>query len=61
MVWASKEEHAGACSEGFKTTEFPADIAPITGSNAIAVPRKQLNSEGCIIPVVFMQSEVYIR
>lgn len=34
MVFARKEEHAGACSEGFKTTEFPADIAPITGSNA---------------------------
>lgn len=33
IVLARKEEQAGACSEGFRTTVFPADIAPITGSN----------------------------
>lgn len=50
MVFARKEEHAGACSEGFKTTEFPADIAPITGSNASAVPSRELTQR-----VVFPQ------
>jgi len=33
MVVARKEELAGDCSEGFMTTTFPADIAPIIGSN----------------------------
>lgn len=36
MVLAKKEEHAGACSEGFRTSVFPAAIAPITGSKAKA-------------------------
>jgi len=33
MILARKEEQTGACSEGFMTTTFPADIAPINGSN----------------------------
>lgn len=34
-----KDEHAGASSEGFSTTAFPAEIAPINGSNANAASR----------------------
>jgi hypothetical protein len=34
LLLGRKEEHAGACSDGFMTTTFPADIAPINGSNA---------------------------
>jgi len=34
MVFARNEEVAGAISEGFMTTTFPAAIAPINGSNA---------------------------
>lgn len=37
---ARKEEHAGDSSEGFKTTTFPADIAPINGSNVNAAFKK---------------------
>lgn len=36
MVLAIMEEHAGDWSEGFRTTVFPAAIAPITGSKAKA-------------------------
>ena len=34
-----KDKHAGAISEGFSSTAFPAEIAPINGSNASAVTR----------------------
>lgn len=40
MVLARKEEHSGASSEGFKITVFPADIAPINGSNDNAALKK---------------------
>lgn len=40
MVLASKEEHAGARSEGLRITVFPADIAPINGSNAKAAHKQ---------------------
>lgn len=36
MVLARNDEQVGASSEGFKITAFPADIAPINGSNVNA-------------------------
>ena len=35
MAVARREEQAGASSEGFRTTAFPAATAPINGSKEI--------------------------
>ncbi|KAL5976628.1 hypothetical protein ACLOJK_020961 [Asimina triloba] len=50
MYLARRADVAGAASEGFRTTAFPADMAPIMGSKESAVeirqPR-QINKHQC--------------
>ena len=40
-----KDKHAGASSEGFSSTVFPAEIAPINGSNARAASRTRYENK----------------
>ncbi|XP_065630934.1 aldehyde dehydrogenase family 3 member F1 [Quercus suber] len=57
-ILARKEAHAGACSDGFMTTAFPADIAPINGSSATAAFKKMII---CIWIITVHTNNLYIE